>query len=82
MKDQAVPLSHVLHLLPPSSGVRLEALQLRGVEVECVTHSGDHGPSNYLVGRARGRSVRTSGHPWIAPALVQEFVTLAEDLVN
>ncbi|WP_133161750.1 hypothetical protein [Deinococcus koreensis] len=82
MKDEAVPLSHVLHLLPPSSGVRLEALQLRGIEVQCLTHSGAHGPVNYLVGRVGGRTIRTSLHPWIAPALVQEFVTLAEALMN
>ncbi|WP_412027812.1 hypothetical protein [Deinococcus yunweiensis] len=81
MTEQTVPLDHVLHVLPLSSRERLLHLQRRGVEVQCLSTPGGL-PPLWLVARVGTQTIRTSDHPWIAPALVYELVQLTEALVN
>lgn len=75
-----VPLSRVLHLLPPSAGALLQEVVGRGLTVECHSETRLDGAQHQLVVRLGERALCTGTYPRIAPAMVHELVGLAHKL--
>lgn len=84
MPYQSIPLAQVLQALPLDNGKTIMRALRRQVQVECVHGpAGAHSSYTYaLIGRVGDRSIQTSPYPAIAPAMVDEFMTLLSPLIE
>ena len=82
MSYTCIPLAQVLQELPLDSGKRLMRALRRQVQVECIQRQTRGEPSYTLIGRLNHANVQTSLHRMVAPALVDELMTLLAPLID
>lgn len=82
MSHTCIPLAHVLQELPLDSGKRIMRALRRQVRIECVQRQTSGGASYTLIGHLDTANVQTSQHRDIAPALVDELMTLLAPLIE